>query len=84
MDYEYITSQEGYRYEDLKEEDQRVMNFIDGMLAALDDYCPIVEPETLLEKIQAEIIQTVVEDLKVHLESKALEIQIYLAESEED
>lgn len=92
MNYAVITSSEGYRVEDLKKKDRRVMKEIYDLIEYLseatvsDVECsPLLVDEEMstLEKIQHEIKQEYHQEVVDYLTMRAMELQIYFAEKDE-
>lgn len=79
---------EGYRYEDLNDENKNIIDWLNHLVEGLDglkgDYELESEDTTILEKIRNEIaIQTIIE-AKEWLDASIDEIQVSLIENQGD
>ena len=90
MDYKYICSKEGYRREDLTEQQREVLEGVDFVLNSIRDLKDNldfvddgIDEETALGKVKAEIYNKVIDAVLDWAESSELELQIALAESED-
>lgn len=86
MDVIGIINKEGYRREDLTEENNFIMGWLDHLYESIDgfeaDYETETEDTTLLEKIKNEIAIETIEELKRYLQGTIAEIQISLIENQ--
>ena len=87
MDVVYITTQKGYRYEDLKPEDKVLIDELRYLKDSLDglkyDYeYDKKNADNTLERIRNEIACEIIDECKERLEIEILERQIALVEAE--
>lgn len=90
MDLKRIIQQEGYRRQDLTDEHKRTLEWLDLIAEDFENFSfddPDVfegEPMSIIGQIKVEIANNVTEQVKEWLENKIADIQIAMAESEED
>lgn len=89
MDVIRITNKEGYRYEDLTEENKAIIDWLNYLVNDIDgfeyDYTLEAQPEdetTTLDRIKNEIVVEAIEKLKDYLKLTILEYQISLIENQ--
>ena len=88
MDVIRITNNEGYRYEDLTNENKDIIDWLNYLVNDIDgfeyDYSKEAqtEHETTLDRIKNEIAVEVIEKLKDYLRATILEYQISLIENQ--
>lgn len=87
MDVIRITNKEGYRYEDLTEENKAIIDWLNYLVNDIDgfeyDYAEVPrETETTLDRIKNEIVVEAIEKLKDYLKITILEYQISLIENQ--
>lgn len=85
MDVRYITQHEGYRYEDLSEEAKHDIDCFNYILDKIDEVSyqdDDILASTTLGKIKQEIAEDVINEVKYHLETCILAVQIALAEQD--
>lgn len=85
MDVRYITQHEGYRYEDLSEKAKHDIDCFNYILDKVDEVSyqdDDILASTTLGKIKQEIAEDVINEVKYHLETCILAVQIALAEQD--
>lgn len=89
MDYFRIIASKGYRFEDLNERNQDIINWLNHLREDIEnfewedeDVC--LSPDTIIGKMKAEIAENVIEQVKFWMDVQIAEYQICLAEGQDD
>lgn len=83
-----IINKDGYRYEDLTEENKKVIDWLNNLLDDMDgftaDYELTLKDEdaSMLEKIEAEIALNTMKEFKEYAEAQIADYQISLIENQ--
>ena len=86
MDYEYITSKEGYRIEDLNENDRMMIYVLNSLVERIEeDYIHLYdsgcEDGSMLDTLKREIAKDAMQQAAILAHLDVLDLQISMADS---